>query len=172
MRNHLACGEFYQCINDEAISRLCPEGLWFNHNQQRCTETHMVYCELDEIICSEVEEIQRIRSPSSCSDYILCTYGFPFPFRCPDNLFFDESTETCESPELVNCELNVSPEPPRNVCDGRLDFTLAGSVESCVIYFVCYNNEILFELECPIGQFFDPVTEVCGGAADGFECLL
>lgn len=168
VRNHLACGEFYQCIDEEPLRRVCQEGLWYNHNQQRCTPPYTVYCVLDEIICDDVESGNRIRSPSSCSDYILCSQGFPFPFRCqPDHYFFDESIGSCEPPELVECELNVTV-PPRNECDGQPDFSLAASLENCQTYLVCYNNDILFEMECPEGQVFDPETQVCG---EEFECL-
>lgn len=34
MRNMMACGEFFQCIDEEPHGRVCAEGLWFNYLQQ------------------------------------------------------------------------------------------------------------------------------------------
>lgn len=170
VRNHLVCSEFYQCIDEEPIRRSCPEGLWYNHMQQRCDIYFLVTCQLDDLVCDEIEAGSRIRSPVSCSDFVLCSHGgIPFPLRCEPEWFFDERLGSCAPEDEVDCDLNVPTEPPRNACDRQLDFSLAGSTDNCRTYFVCYNNEILFELECSEDQVFDPETQVCG---EEFICPL
>lgn len=168
MRNSFACGEFFQCIDAEPHGRVCQEGLWFNYNQQRCTEPFMTQCELDAIVCLGVEGENAVRAPASCSEFVECIRGVPFPGRCWNNLFFNEETQRCVPPEEVQCDLNVPTEPPRSQCDGERDFWLAGSLEGCDKYYVCYNNEILFSLDCPENQVFDYKTQVCG---EEFDCL-
>lgn len=79
------------------------------------------------------------------------------------------NTQGCEPTENVECEIVVTTREPRGPCDLQRDYWLVGSEENCSEYFVCYNNDILFSLECPENQFFDAATQVCG---EEFECLL
>lgn len=138
-------------------------------NQQRCTPFTQVNCELDPIVCLGVSEENTVRSPTSCSEFVTCINGIPFPGRCFYNDYYDEETQRCDLPENVECDLELPDEPRRGPCDGARDFGLVGSDESCNHYFVCYHNEVLFSLECPEGQVFGLEEQVCG---PDFECLL
>lgn len=44
-----------------------------------------------------------VRSPQSCSAYILCWYGVITPGSCPEHLSFNLENQTCEPPENVDC---------------------------------------------------------------------
>lgn len=138
-------------------------------NQQRCTHPYDTTCHLNSLVCNGVEDGRTIRAPASCSEFITCVDGLPYPGRCFNHLFFDEATNNCLPRDAVDCDLIVPTEQPRSSCDGAPDFSLAGSSESCTEYFVCYDNEILFTLECPTGQNFDFVRATCD---ENFECSL
>lgn len=138
-------------------------------NQQRCTLFTEVNCELDPIVCLGVEEEDIVRSPASCSEFLTCVNGVPFPGRCFYGDHFNEETHRCDLRENVECDLEIPEQPKRGPCDGGLDFGLAASDERCDEYFVCYHNEILFSLECPENQVFNFEQQVCG---HDFQCLL
>lgn len=188
--NRMACGEFFVsssrpfvlccklklffkvCINEEPHPRRCQEGLWFSFIQQRCTDTYETQCDLYPIVCLGAEDDAPFRSPASCSDFVTCYDGVPFPSRCWHNMFFDEVTGQCLPPDEVECDLNIPTEPPRTPCDGARDFGLVASWDSCEEFFLCYADEIWDTLQCPEGQIFNEARQVCGGEGEGFECWL
>jgi hypothetical protein len=70
---------FIFAVNEEPHGRVCSDGLWFNLNQQRCTPAYQTTCELDPIVCLGVENEETVRAPASCSDFVSCINGRPFP---------------------------------------------------------------------------------------------
>lgn len=128
VRNPIACGEFFQCINNEAHGRQCDGRLWFNLVQQRCAEPFETFCILSTSLCNGVDDERRIRSVSSCSDYIICSEGEPFPGFCNDHQWFDESRQVCDEIENVECDLDEFTESPlASECNGIRDFRLVRS---------------------------------------------
>lgn len=157
------------CLDGEPHGRVCQEGLWFSLNQQRCTSVNDAHCELDDILCNGVEGELSVRAPSSCSDFISCENGFPYPARCWGDYWFNEETGLCGPRDQAQCDLDVPPPPLRGPCDRVGDFRLAANPENCGEFFVCYDNEILLTQQCDDGTVFDDVTQVCGGE---FDCWL
>jgi Chitin binding Peritrophin-A domain len=155
------------CIDGEPTERRCQEGLWFNFIQQRCTEIYESRCELDQAVCEGAEDNVAFRAPGSCIDFITCFNGIPRVGRCWNGLYFNEITGDCEPRDQVECDLNISTEEPRGVCDGKPDFSLTDSLEDCREYFVCYANEPIERAVCPGDQVFDVKDQVCGE----FECF-
>lgn len=167
VRNPISCGEFFQCINNEAHGRLCDGRLWFNFVQQRCTEPSETYCILSRTLCNGVADDQRVRSVSSCSDFIICSEGEPFPGFCNDHQWFDESRQLCDEIENVECDLDEFTENPLSPeCNGVRDFRLVRSRDSCTEHFVCVTNEIRERLTCPYGQWFDKDLQACNDASN------
>ena len=169
VRNPISCGEFFQCINNEPHGRECDGRLWFNYVQQRCTEPNETFCILSSILCNDIDEDQRIRSATSCSDYIICSEGEPFPAFCNDHQWFDESRQICDEIENVECDLESLTESPFvSECNGVRDFRLVRSRESCTEHFVCITNEIRQRLTCPDGQWFDNDLQACNDSSNVF----
>lgn len=137
-------------------------------NQQRCTDPYDTICDLDSIVCIDVADGSTVRAPASCSEFVTCVDGIPYPGRCFNHLFFDEETNNCVARDTVECDLILPTEEPRGPCDGEPDFSLTGSPESCTEHFVCYDNEIFLTLECTTGNF-DSIRATCD---PNFQCLL
>ena len=167
VRNPIACGEFFQCINNEPHGRQCDGRMWFNFVQQRCTEASETYCILSRTLCNGVDDNQRVRSVSSCSDFIICSEGEPFPGFCDNHQWFDESRQVCDDIDNVECDLEDLTESPwTSECSGVRDFLLARSRDSCSDHFVCVGNEIRQRLTCPDGQWFDTKLQACNDASN------
>ena len=66
--------------------------------------------------CTQVENGEKIPSPTSCSEFYECDYGIAYLFQCANmtdggRLSFDPKLQRCNWPSEVECEL-TSTEPP------------------------------------------------------------
>ncbi|CAO1435271.1 unnamed protein product, partial [Diamesa serratosioi] len=167
VRNPISCSEYFQCINNEPHGRECDGRLWFNYIQQRCTDPFETFCILSRTLCNGVDDEQRIRSATSCSDYIICFEGEPFPRFCNNHQWFDESRQICDDIENIECDLeDLTKSPIASECNGVRDFRLVRSRDNCTDHFVCISNEITQRLTCHDGQWFDTDLQTCNDASN------
>ena len=52
---------------------------------------------------SKDEEISFIPDPDDCAKYYVCTPNGPEPQYCSGGLWFDDTLDVCNWPELVDC---------------------------------------------------------------------
>lgn len=93
----------------------CPEGLWFNSVQKRCVDYTISNCGIytsappyttPTDICWGVLPGQIILKPypGVCTSYYECAGVSLSVHDCPSSLWFSESRQLCDFPELVDCE--------------------------------------------------------------------
>lgn len=46
--------------------------------------------------------------PQSCSQYYLCYHGQATVLQCPNGLYFDENLQSCNTAQLVLCQVNLN----------------------------------------------------------------
>jgi len=66
--------------------------------------------------CSEVENGEKISSPTNCSEYYVCVMGRAYLYQCPimasgGRLYYDPELEVCNWPWLVDCEITTTESP-------------------------------------------------------------
>ena len=66
--------------------------------------------------CSEVENGDKISSPTNCSEYYVCVMGRAYLYQCPimasgGRLYYDPELEVCNWPWLVDCEITTTESP-------------------------------------------------------------
>lgn len=54
--------------------------------------------------CPEVWDGTEVYLPSksNCGEYFQCVHGVPILMNCPDDLYWDQSTNTCNWPDQIS----------------------------------------------------------------------
>ena len=68
------------------------------------------------IDCTQVENGEKIPSPTSCSEYYVCVMGESYLYKCPmmatgDRLYYDPELGVCNWPWMVDCDITTTESP-------------------------------------------------------------
>lgn len=122
------CSLFYDCTNKEGSS--CPHGMWFDPNYIDDTFCQFpeVICAADNNICDCAEQYPPLppdplieksvscmkdnrfhlfSSKVNCGRYFICHNDMKYRMECKQGLHFNEKTEMCDYPEVVNCRVSI-----------------------------------------------------------------
>ncbi|CRL08014.1 CLUMA_CG020982, isoform A [Clunio marinus] len=162
-RNTRGCAWYFRCDeegNVESEDR-CPGNLWFNEEDQMCSNPEDVECDLDDrwvdVVCPNEVGISVIPHPYTCSKYTVCFDGLQNDRDCPQGLHFSTYEKKCVDPFLADCKLDQS------LCEGsgngNIPFFIASS-RDCRAYYICIGDSLL-PLMCAPGQHFLPEAGWC-----------
>ncbi|CAO1361357.1 unnamed protein product [Diamesa tonsa] len=86
---------------------------------------------------------------SDCERYFTCINEVEYPQRCPNGLFYDENSQTCDRPENVECL--------RCPATGYLIYRYT---DSCSNYAFCENG-VHTDFRCQMGSYFHEYVRSC-----------
>ncbi|XP_050091536.1 uncharacterized protein LOC126575067 [Anopheles aquasalis] len=180
--NPRACNQYYICVGQIGFTLTCPEGLWFDAQDQRCERPANVYCPLAPTVttpdpfeaCDGVEEGGLLRNEFYCYRYYQCKNNVPYPMICRPDLWFDQERQLCDTPSNVQCFLRPgNPGPPNatpNICVGVANGQLTRNWNYCNQYYLCVN-EIGWPQICPDGLWYDEDRKTCD-VPENVQCPL
>jgi len=78
--------------------------------------------------CTQVENGEKIPSPTSCSEYYVCVLGESYLHKCPmmatgDRLFYDPEFNVCNWPWIVDCDITTTKSPTTTTMVTKLTST-------------------------------------------------
>ncbi|XP_035794802.1 uncharacterized protein LOC118467940 [Anopheles albimanus] len=156
-----ACDGFFTCFRGEAFPDTCPEGYYFNEEEQLCDFNWRVKC----LLCPDDPTAPPTLEPieGNCDFYTLCFQGIGSLRECADGLLFDRVLGACAVADTVDCEAaacpsNINPETPVLVPDPA----------DCSSYFICLNGEAT-PAQCAPTLLFNPETRRCD-LEENVEC--
>nr|XP_029713040.1 peritrophin-44-like isoform X1 [Aedes albopictus] len=177
-----ACDAFFTCIRQTPVPGRCPEGFYFNENNQMCDNPWNVICllcvgtetepdtepetETDDPETEPQEGVVTEFFPieNECSMYTLCVNGVGFLRECSAGLMFDPVAQRCDLEENVECV--------ENICPNSVNPAVASMVPDptdCSQYYICFNRIPNGPHTCNAGLLFDPVNRRCD-LEDNVEC--
>ncbi|XP_050094298.1 peritrophin-1-like [Anopheles aquasalis] len=157
-----ACDGFFTCFRGEPFPGTCPEGYFFNEEEQLCDFDWRVKC----LLCPDDPAAPPTLEPieGNCEFYALCFQGIGSLRECADGTLFDRVLGACAVADTVDCEAsvcpsNINPETPVLVPDPA----------DCSSYFICLRGEAT-PAQCAPTLLFNPETRRCD-LEENVECI-
>ncbi|XP_017157144.1 peritrophin-44 [Drosophila miranda] len=162
--NLQSCASYHVCEKGLLKTMTCSSQ-YYQASTGSCVAKSLVDCvahPLPSNVCGKATkpyENKFVSDGATCRGYFFCakqSNGTPDPNptwnQCPQDTFFDASTETCRSPNLVECT--------EDRCDGRsLPFVIS-STKGCRNYLRCIDGVAFDEKSCG-NLFFDEAKGGC-----------
>lgn len=118
-RDFTDCKRYVACVNGVSMFGACPDQYLFNANTSSCDYTHNVQCNS----CPRTG-MKTLPVEGSCRRYVRCISGVAEYMECPSDLFYDQSTGSCNLQSRVDCT--------ERICLGSGQYTVA-SQEDCSV---------------------------------------
>ncbi|XP_053690710.1 uncharacterized protein LOC128739258 [Sabethes cyaneus] len=118
-------------------------------------------------LCEDRANFSLVRHEEFCYRYFICISGDAYLMRCSGDLWFDEETQSCRSPELVTCDVEepTTPAPVPGICENVENNHLVIHPDFCNTYFICIGEQGT-AVVCALGLWFDPEQQLCVNASD------
>lgn len=96
------CAYFYHCLFRRPVQERCPIGMLYDPIAQSCNKKEYVSC-YSAITCPKKAGL--FPHPGDCSKFINCFDFRPYIQSCPTGLWFDVTSNSCESAKTVACRM-------------------------------------------------------------------
>jgi len=172
--NFRNCSLFYDCNSKKGSS--CPHGMWFDPNyiDDILCQYPEVICAADNNICDCAEQypppppdpliensvaclkdnrFHLIQSQVSCGRYFICHNEMKYRMECRQGLHYNEKTEMCDYPEVVNCRI-PDPDCPAEGIKFLPDTT------RCEVFYFCVHGFKTKQV-CPFYHIWDIRSNSC-----------
>lgn len=113
------CKRYIACVGGRSLHGSCPDQLLFNSTTASCDYSSRVHCSS----CPRTG-MKTYGLAGSCSKYVRCLSGVAEYLQCPDDLYYDERSDSCNLQSEVDC---VEP-----ICTGSGSYVI-GSKEDCSV---------------------------------------
>jgi len=188
------CDKYYDCLDDIAEERLCPDGLVFDpfsRKREPCDHYFNVDCgdrlELQPArgpsdLCPRLNGFYSHPDPSVCHIFYACVDGVAEEYTCSSGLWFDEYSGVCNWPEVTDrqeCKADAyetasgfsCPEKPDADEFGQFDpHPKYADPDDCAKFFICLNNISPREQGCELGLVYDELSQQCNAPENVPEC--
>lgn len=163
------CTDYQTCWRGDLLNGTCPHTFYFNAINGECDYPENVDCVESTTLAPEIpSEIECpeagvfIADGKSCNGYYYCK-GLedgsiePIHSQCPDGRFFDpKDGGACVIRTNIACPYN------RCVTMGYENIQLANVYDDgCTGFHLCQDGEIIGSGECPSGQYFNELLQLC-----------
>ncbi|XP_037722858.1 peritrophin-44 [Drosophila subpulchrella] len=161
--NLQGCDKYHVCEKGKLSDKTCTNQ-YYQASSGTCVAKALVNCDAhpNANMCgkaSKPTEDKFVPDGATCRGYFYCAKQAdgspdqnPIWNQCPQDKFFDESSQMCISPTLVKCT--------NDRCDGRtVDFVLSTTV-GCRNYYYCSGGVASAEKSCG-NYFFDEELGGC-----------
>ncbi|XP_058065618.1 probable chitinase 10 [Anopheles bellator] len=165
-----SCSQYVLCFDGTPVLQRCAPGLHFNPAQGTCTVPELARCDLQERVCPERDDPQKlifVADRFDCSKYFYCYNGKFHPHSCAPGLHWDPLNNWCTTIAESKCQ-NFTPytevnEPtlvPKKVhCQDDLARWVKHP-KSERHYYLCYKGKSLLK-RCDDGLVWDAATHSC-----------
>ncbi|XP_061402714.1 peritrophin-44-like [Musca vetustissima] len=171
------CTKACYCNDGKYKCEKCPEYQVFNPTTRSCVYSSQYACPADSI-CRLVPNGKWVSDPDACGNYITCVDGSGTSQKCPNDLFYNQFTNTCSSTDICAPSTN----PPTTVSAGPgVDKNLPDSTtacaknpgtkepffvsdgQTCMGFYSCetVGAETGVWAKCPMGTHFDEANQAC-----------
>ncbi|KAH8405982.1 hypothetical protein KR215_001370, partial [Drosophila sulfurigaster] len=162
------CDGWQMCWQAELVNGTCPDGYYFSASLGKCDYPQNVQCTFTEAppqtvlpdVCPKAGTF--ISDDETCNGYNYCrntTQGQMVLEHgvCSDGRFFSAANGgACVPRTDIRCDYN------RCVNMGNTTIQLANlSDDGCTGFAICQNGTIIAEADCPSGEYFDELTQLC-----------
>ncbi|XP_017038962.1 uncharacterized protein LOC108086536 [Drosophila ficusphila] len=142
------CASYFQCLDDEAVHMNCPNGSYFEVNNEVCIVDEFNVCPTSRKKCFEG---YVSRDLEDCAAYLKCLNGNLVKEKCPEGTYFNAISKSCSFDRAAFCTSK------REICaEGELQV----NSEDCAGYLQCVNG-VLVKEKCPSGSYFEDVFKLC-----------
>ena len=179
------CDKYYECEDDVATAKLCPDGLVFdplNRKYNKCDQPFNVDCgdrtELQEPkstkLCPRKNGFFAHPDPAVCTLFYNCIEGDALEMTCAVGLHYDEYSGTCVWPDTAKREGCDSPQKksatgftcpkdrPKTDKNGQVVVhPKYPDPADCQKFYVCLNGEDPRDLGCQLGEVYNDESEMC-----------
>ncbi|GBO41021.1 hypothetical protein AVEN_265598-1, partial [Araneus ventricosus] len=105
------------------------------------------------------------RHEEKCNQYYHCTEGVATLKECPEGLYFNSKSGTCDWPKDVNCRASQSHLERRcrrftEVFRCPANRSYVAATPHCDMFFDCRTGKACAK-RCPDGLYFNPETSMC-----------
>jgi len=180
------CDAYYECKDDVAEWKLCPDGLRFNPKMGgNCVYKPAVFCGNRTKLqsphptkhCPRQFGFYRIGDAEHCGTYMNCAHGVGKKTTCPEGLAFNEKSYKCDWPdETDDCDPEAflgftCPDPIVRTTNtqGAELLRYYRNEDSCVKYYVCENDRPRL-YRCSPGSVFNDLKKSCDSRSNIEEC--
>ncbi|XP_046415455.1 protein obstructor-E [Neodiprion fabricii] len=180
------CDKYYDCQDNKAHPKLCPDGLVFNDfspQQEKCDLPFGIDCStkpklqppMPTVNCPRLHGYFAHKEAGVCDKFYYCVDGQFNMLTCPGGLVFSEKTGICNWPDEAQKKGCGSKELFNFTCPAVDDSVAAThprypDVEDCQFFYVCVNGVTPRRSGCKLGQAFDERTGKCDWARKIPEC--
>ncbi|SPP84713.1 peritrophin-44 [Drosophila guanche] len=162
--NLKSCAAYHVCEKGVLKTKTCSSS-YYQASTGTCVAKPLVDCvahPLPSNVCGKASKPYAnkfVSDGATCRGYFFCAAqadgtpdANPMWNHCPPDTFFDASSETCRSPNLVKCA--------EDRCDGRTLPFVISSTKGCRNYLRCSEGITLDEMSCG-NLFFDEARGGC-----------
>ncbi|XP_023037410.1 peritrophin-48 [Drosophila willistoni] len=163
--NVQACNQYHTCTKGKLTTKTCDSGYYYQASTGTCVVKAKVECvahPLPKDVCGTAKKPYAnkfVSDGATCRGYFYCASqadgtpdASPTWNQCPNDKFFDSTTETCRTPNEVKCT--------EDRCDGRSKSFVLSSTTGCRHYLRCVDGITLDEKSCG-NYFFDEEKGAC-----------
>ncbi|XP_063917487.1 protein obstructor-E-like isoform X2 [Zophobas morio] len=165
------CASYVECYFNISYVQICPDGLWFNSFQKKCTGPKYANCAVTvppwastQFRCPGYRKTEP--STYGCKFYIHCDQYQGTLKICPDGMAYHENNQLCSVANLQRCQnykhtaVAWTTPPPEATVPLSYNFPGCGSRKTYLKHPIskskfieCVNN-LAFERNCPEGLHF------------------
>ncbi|XP_034482515.1 peritrophin-48-like [Drosophila innubila] len=174
------CNGWQMCWQGEIVNGTCPDSFLFSGSLGKCDYPQNVECTFTEPppqtaepdYCPKVGSF--VSDDRTCNGYYYCRKNTEGQMVlehgvCPDGRFFSGDNDgACVPRTDVRCEYN------RCVNMGNSTIQLANlSDDGCTGFAICQNGTTIAMADCPNGEYFNELTQLCTTQVISFKaCSL
>jgi len=153
VRNVARCDGWFLCTANGPVEGTCPSPWLFNSPISECDWEYNVQC----FQCRVTVDRESIPVNGSCTQYIRCINGRATQEACQSGLHFNPTTQLCDLPANVGCEITFT--CPPNIPPGQM--VTFRSETNCSVFFVCIGQNAPIQDSCNPALHFDPTRQQC-----------
>uniref|UniRef100_A0A6P7G758 Protein obstructor-E-like n=1 Tax=Diabrotica virgifera virgifera TaxID=50390 RepID=A0A6P7G758_DIAVI len=106
------CSIYYECIRGHQYQLICPPGLLFNVDTNYCDDAEYVDCNTKDPLCPTAQGTANVVYSEDCSKFYRCVDGKKQLKNCPENMYFNSKTSSCDYMDNVDCGSVPAPTIP------------------------------------------------------------
>ncbi|XP_037707373.1 uncharacterized protein LOC119545693 [Drosophila subpulchrella] len=142
------CASYFQCLDDETVHFNCPNGSYFEKNNEICVVDEFGVCPTSRRKCFNGDLFEDSKD---CVTYFKCLHGNLVRERCPDGSNFNGISKSCRMDHRGSCTSQ------REIC---VEGELQADSDDCAGYLNCIGG-VLVKEKCPSGSYFEPIFKLC-----------
>ncbi|XP_017005695.2 uncharacterized protein [Drosophila takahashii] len=141
------CASYFQCLDDETVHFNCPNGSYFETNNEICVVDEFNVCPTSrKCLDGDIFEDSK-----DCAAYLRCLHGNIKRERCLEGSYFNAISKSCRLDRSGSCTAK------KEIC---VEGELQADADDCTGYLNCIGG-VLVKEKCPNGSYFENIFKLC-----------